>query len=118
MSRSSSVRSGTIPVLPKGETDGMPDAIIASVRCDSCSVSTRPDVSRGVIRYGLIDDSCGSGRFRGGLGLRRVYEVTAENVEFSCYGDRFRQRPEGLLGGTPGRNARCTIERDGVASGS
>ena len=69
-----------------------------------------------VVEYGLIDDSCGSGRFRGGLGLRRVYEVTADNVEFSCYGDRFRQRPEGLLGGTPGQNARCTIERDGVAS--
>ena len=68
-----------------------------------------------VVEYGLIDDSSGSGRFRGGLGLRRVYQVTTDNVEFSCYGDRFRQRPEGLLGGTPGRNARCTIERDGVA---
>lgn len=69
-----------------------------------------------VVEYGLIDGSGGDGRFRGGLGLRRVYEVTADHVEFSCYGDRFRQRPEGLFGGAPGRNARCTVVRDGTAS--
>jgi len=66
-----------------------------------------------IAEYGLIGSSGGRGTHRGGLGLRRVYEVLAERVEFSCYGDRFIQQPEGLFGGEPGRNARCLIERHG-----
>lgn len=66
-----------------------------------------------VREYGLLPDSGGQGRFRGGLGIRRVYEITKDDVQFAQYGDRFRLRPEGLSGGEPGAAASCCIIRNG-----
>ena len=53
------------------------------------------------------------GEFRGGLGIRRRYEILADEVQYAQYGDRFRFRPDGLFGGEPGAAASCNIERDG-----
>jgi len=54
-----------------------------------------------VLRYELVDGSGGAGRFRGGMGLRRVYRAEAE-----CYlrldGSRLLTPPWGLAGGEPG----------------
>jgi len=54
-----------------------------------------------VLRYELVDGSGGAGRFRGGMGLRRVYRAEAE-----CYlrldGSRLLTLPSGLGGGHPG----------------
>ncbi|MCZ6558770.1 MAG: hydantoinase B/oxoprolinase family protein, partial [SAR324 cluster bacterium] len=66
-----------------------------------------------VREYGLLPDSGGQGRFRGGLGICRVYEITKDGVQFAQYGDRFRLRPEGLFGGEPGSAASCFIVRNG-----
>ena len=66
-----------------------------------------------VVEYGLIPDSGGAGRTRGGLGIRRRYEILKDGVEYAQYGDRFEFRAEGLLGGAPGAPASCTITRDG-----
>jgi N-methylhydantoinase B len=66
-----------------------------------------------VREYGLLPDSGGHGRFRGGLGIRRVYEITKADVQFAQYGDRYRLRPEGLYGGAPGAAASCWIVRNG-----
>ena len=52
-----------------------------------------------VIRYELVPDSCGAGKFQGGLGLRRVFEMLEDDVLFSAYSDRFRFKPYGLSGG-------------------
>ncbi|MCD1617630.1 hydantoinase B/oxoprolinase family protein [Salipiger manganoxidans] len=52
-------------------------------------------------RYELVDGSAGAGRFRGGMGLRRVYRATEEcmvRVDIS----RNLSRSWGLLGGGPG----------------
>ena len=68
-----------------------------------------------VLEYALIPDSGGSGRQRGGLGIRRRYLILKHEVQYAQYGDRFRFEPEGLFGGGPGRAARCTLERDGEA---
>src|SRR4030095_7354792 len=67
-----------------------------------------------VTEYSLIQDSCGHGRQRGGLGICRRYEILEDGVQFAQYGDRFRFPPEGLAGGTPGATAACTIDRDGA----
>ena len=48
-----------------------------------------------------------------GLGIRRRYEVLADEVQYAQYGDRFRFQPDGLFGGEPGAAASCNIERDG-----
>ena len=66
-----------------------------------------------VREYSLIPDSGGGGEFRGGLGIRRRYEILADEVQYAQYGDRFRFRPDGLFGGEPGAAASCNIERDG-----
>ena len=63
--------------------------------------------------YGLIPDSCGHGRQRGGLGLFRRFEVLRDGVNFAIYADRFRLAPYGLFGGTDGQCARCEVLRDG-----
>ncbi len=52
-----------------------------------------------IVRYELIPDSCGAGKFQGGLGLRRVFEILTDDVLFSAYSDRFRFKPYGLAGG-------------------
>lgn len=63
--------------------------------------------------YALAIDSCGYGKFRGGLGLKRSYEVLTDGVEFSCFGDRFSVRPDGLAGGLAGSLAKCQVAREG-----
>ena len=66
-----------------------------------------------VREYSLIPDSGGGGAFRGGLGIRRRYEILADEVQYAQYGDRFRFQPDGLFGGEPGAAASCNIEREG-----
>ena len=68
-----------------------------------------------VADYRLLPDSAGAGRFRGGLGFARAYEITADGVVFAIYADRFRIAPEGLFGGADGTLARCEVLRDGAA---
>ena len=64
--------------------------------------------------YELIPDSCGHGRRRGGLGLKRSFLVLKDGVNFACYSDRMRLAPYGLFGGTDGQRARIEVQRDGT----
>ncbi|MSP49899.1 MAG: hydantoinase B/oxoprolinase family protein [Alphaproteobacteria bacterium] len=52
--------------------------------------------------YGLIEDSGGAGKYRGGLGLRRVVRPVGHDTVFSGTGERFRFAPWGLFGGEDG----------------
>ena len=63
--------------------------------------------------YELNPGSFGHGRQRGGLGMRRTYEITADDVDFSLYGDRFEIAPEGLMGGGTGALSHAVVWRDG-----
>lgn len=61
-------------------------------------------------RYDLRPDSGGAGKFRGGLGIRRVFSVLSKDAIFSTSGTRMRVRPPGgLLGGRPGEPAVIVI---------
>ncbi len=64
-----------------------------------------------VTGYALEPDSFGDGRFRGGAGFSRTYEVLRDDVTFAIYSDRFRRTPQGLAGGEPGKAGSCTITR-------
>lgn len=66
-----------------------------------------------VEEYALIPDSCGAGRWRGGLGVRRSYRVLAEEAQLQLRSDRMRFQPYGLSGGEPGRATRNSLELDG-----
>lgn len=63
--------------------------------------------------YTLNPDSFGHGAHRGGLGMRRTYEILKDDVEFSLYGDRFEMPPLGLAGGTAGALSRAELIRNG-----
>ena len=66
-----------------------------------------------IVGYTLNPDSFGHGTHRGGLGMRRTYEILKDDVEFSLYGDRFEIPPHGLAGGTGGALSRADLIRDG-----
>ena len=56
--------------------------------------------------YSLVEDSGGAGRFRGGLGLRRVIGPVGHTTSFNGAGERFRNAPWGLFGGKAGGRGR------------
>ncbi|MDX2201671.1 MAG: hydantoinase B/oxoprolinase family protein [Hyphomicrobiaceae bacterium] len=65
--------------------------------------------------YGLLPDSGGPGRHRGGLGLWREWRIECDVAEVSANLDRFKFPPFGLDGGLPGSLSTLTLVRDGVA---
>jgi N-methylhydantoinase B len=64
-----------------------------------------------VTGYGLVPDSGGAGRRRGGLGLFRSFEALADGVNFACYSDRMKIAPWGLFGGRDGARTSLEIRR-------
>jgi N-methylhydantoinase B len=60
--------------------------------------------------YGLVPDSDGPGRFRGGLGMRREIEVGSERTTLTVSTDRSRLQPWGAFGGSGGGNSSCLVE--------
>lgn len=63
------------------------------------------------IQYGLIPDSGGAGKHRGGLGLVREWRLEAPTGSLSTNFERFRFAPYGLEGGHPGSLSRTTVLR-------
>lgn len=65
--------------------------------------------------YGLIPDSGGAGRYRGGLGIRRVIGPVDHDCIFNGAGERFSHRPWGIFGGEPGAAGRfLKVGRNGA----
>ncbi len=65
-----------------------------------------------IIGYGLIPDSCGHGKQRGGLGFFRRFEILENDVNFAIYADRFTLSPYGLFGGTDAQTGRGEVLRN------
>lgn len=59
--------------------------------------------------YALIEDSCGAGENRGGLGVRRSYRLLAPVAEMQLRSDRMKFSPYGLNGGGAGQPTRNTL---------
>ena len=66
-----------------------------------------------VLEYSLRPDSGGPGRYRGGLGVRRVFEVTAPAVTLSALLDRVKLGSWGLNRGKRGDPAGLFLKRRG-----
>jgi N-methylhydantoinase B len=54
-----------------------------------------------VERYELRADSAGAGKFRGGLGVRRVWQILSDEVSVNLRTDRFKFSSPGLFGAKP-----------------
>jgi N-methylhydantoinase B len=55
-----------------------------------------------VEQYGLVPDSGGPGRFRGGQSIVREFRILADEVTFTVRSDKRRFAPYGLQGGSAG----------------
>ena len=65
------------------------------------------------LRYGLVPNSGGEGKSRGGLGLVREFRLDAPEGTFAANLDRFKIAPYGLEGGEPGRVGQLIMRRSG-----
>ena len=66
-----------------------------------------------ISRYELIEDSCGPGRFRGGLGVRRDFDFPYAECTCTVLSDGRVFAPWGLDGGGDGRVAHYIVDPDG-----
>jgi N-methylhydantoinase B len=66
--------------------------------------------------YAMIPDSGGARRQRGGLGVRRSYEILKDNVLISTNSDRHDSSPWGLAGGHDSGRTKFTLYRDNQAT--
>jgi len=68
-----------------------------------------------VEKYGLVPNTDGPGRYRGGLGLTRELTVLGHSPTMTLGSDRLKIPPWGLAGGEPGGTVGSFIEKpDGV----
>jgi N-methylhydantoinase B len=63
-------------------------------------------------RYELVPDSGGAGKWRGGVGLRRVYRPLGHTAVFSGQGERCVSHPWGLFGGGEGGLGSFSLDFD------
>lgn len=59
--------------------------------------------------YGVVPDTEGAGKYRGGMGMRRSLRVLGAEVILTQSSDRKDVTPWGLFGGLPASGMRCTV---------
>ena len=105
--------------LVTGTWGGRPDRDGNDGLCNPSNVASNIPVEQAeceypvcIERYGLVRDSGGPGRFRGGLSIERKWRLLSGESTLSIRSDRRTHRPYGLSGGKPG--APSLNERDGA----
>lgn len=66
-----------------------------------------------VLRYGLVSNSEGAGKFRGGMGIMREFIALEDDLTLTLGSDREKIKPWGVDGGKGGRNSESVLIRDG-----
>ena len=66
-----------------------------------------------ILRYELIPDRAGPGKFRGGAPYRRDYRFNEKEAILQVRSDRAKIRPYGLYGGRPGQPSANYLNPDG-----
>ena len=59
--------------------------------------------------YSLVPESAGPGRFRGGYGMKREFEILGDRLTVTLSSDRFELAPWGVFGGAGARSGSCTV---------
>jgi len=67
-----------------------------------------------IVRYEFAEDSAGAGRYRGGTGLIRSFQLTRGTATLSLLAERHRVAPRGAHGGADGATGSHSLDRDGV----
>jgi N-methylhydantoinase B len=97
----SGARSGKDGV--SGTNVNQSNAKIAPIEIIEAEFATR------VRRFELIANSGGPGKFRGGFGFVREYEVLDNDARFSLRSTKHSVAPKGIDGGCDGKPGRCTL---------
>jgi N-methylhydantoinase B len=63
-------------------------------------------------KFEFIPDTGGAGKFRGGCGIRKDYEIMTAQATINLIGDRHVYEPYGIFGGQPGKKAITLINPD------
>lgn len=90
---------------PEADGQDMLDAPLSNCKITPVEMLEMDHPHLRLLRYEFVPDSGGDGKYRGGLGSVREYEVIDDDVSFFAYSDRHRFRPRGVLGaesGSPG----------------
>jgi N-methylhydantoinase B len=66
-----------------------------------------------VKRYELITDSCGAGKYRGGMAVRRDFEFPYAGCSWTVFSDGRKFAPWGLMGGQSGSCSRFIFDPEG-----
>ena len=91
---------------------------VASIAANVSNVSVEvleSQVPLRIRRYGLVVDSGGPGRYRGGLAQEREWEILADEATVTWRSDRRKFRPYGLAGGHSGSGSRSVLNPDNQA---
>ena len=63
-----------------------------------------------VTEFGLREDSAGAGKFRGGLGFRKKYQLLGD-ADLQAMFDRVKYPPWGVYGGKEGKSGQIIVEK-------
>ncbi|HUG64612.1 MAG TPA: hydantoinase B/oxoprolinase family protein [Gaiellaceae bacterium] len=102
--------TGTWGATPEGDgNDGLanPCSVAANIPVEVAE-SEFPIV---VERYGLVPDTGGAGRHRGGLAIERVWRCLTDDTSLIVRSDRRAHPPYGLQGGLPGATSVNALRR-------
>ncbi len=95
--------------LLSGTWGGRPDRDGNDGLCNPANVAANIPVEQAeaeypvrIERYGLVQDSGGAGRFRGGMAIEREWQLLAGSAHLAIRSDRRDHLPYGLSGGSPG----------------
>ncbi len=102
--------TGTWGATPEGDgNDGLgnPCSVTANIPVEVAE-SEFPIV---IERYGLVPDSGGAGRYRGGLAIERVWRCLTPDTSLIVRSDRQLTPPYGLRGGGPGATSLNLLRR-------
>lgn len=104
--------------LLSGTWGGRPDRDGNDGLCNPANVASNIPVEQAeceypvrVERYGLVDDSGGAGRFRGGLAIERSWRLLEGQAHLAIRSDRRDHLPYGLCGGSSGTPSINTLYR-------
>lgn len=98
--------------LLSGTWGGRPDRDGNDGLCNVANVAANIPVEQAeceypvhIERYGMVTDSGGAGRYRGGLGIEREWRLLEGEAHLAIRSDRRDHPPYGLSGGRPGRGS-------------
>ena len=91
-----------VRAFPEGDFNVVQAAEIAEMQCPVR-----------IEQYGLRDDSCGDGEYRGGCGMRRDVRILSDSASLSVLADHAVIPPFGVAGGYSGDANRFVVIRDG-----